>query len=645
MAPPPLQRALTCPAGPSLMVRMASTQEWFPAEFVPFERAQCEQSIPERFRAQVELRGDALAVRLSERSASYRELAGLAGRVAGAVLAASGEGHDPVVLLCGTNVSHVAAALGVLMAGRPVVTIDPAFPAARIAGILRDSGAALVLTDDENAAVARRLALPGQAVLNPESGPLPSQAAFRPSSPGDPAFILYTSGSTGEPKGAVQTHRNLLGVARAYCNELGVSPSDRLTCPTSMSYTAAIWVMLAALMNGAAFVSCRYETPRQLAAMMAREGTTFVHLIASLMRHLAFSVDGPLDLPALRLVYCGGESIYPADAERFRRVFPAQCRLVHLFASTEAGVVTNYTVRPEDAAGPPDALPCGWPVEDVEVRILGEDGREAPAGEVGEIAVRGRYVLDGYLGRPDLTAQCLTAAPDGERVFRTGDMGRLRPDGCLMHAGRLDFEVKVRGHRMNLREPEQALSGLDGVCAATVLAHADAPGDTALTAYVVLDRGASATVSDLRRRLAELVPEFMVPTRFVFLDALPVSGTGKVDRAALPAPDGARPQLDVAYEPPATPIERLLAGMWSELLHVERIGRRDSFFDLGGTSLTAARLSTRLHSSLGVEIDQHSFFDSPTVAALAGRLLAEMGARLTGEELESILRLPADQHE
>ncbi len=624
---------------------MARGQDWFPAEFIPFERDACEQSIPERFCGQVERRADALAVKIGDRAASYRELDRMAGRIASAVLAAAGEGPGPVVLLFGTSLLHVAADLGVLMAGRPVVTVDPAFPSARIAGILQDSGAPLVLTDDANAALARRLALPGQTVLDVESTPLPADTAFRPSAPGDPAFILYTAGSTGEPKGVVQSHRNLLAVARAYCNELGVCPSDRLTCPTSLSYTGSIWVMLAALMNGAAFVSCRYETPHQLAAMMAREATTVVHLIASLMRHLVFAADEPLELPALRLLYCGGEAIHPADVERFRRVFPARCRLVHLLGSTEAGVVTNYTVRPEDAARPAGPLPCGRPVDDVRVRIQDDSGRELPAGEPGEIVVRGRYVLDGYWRRPDLTAQRVTPLPGGERLFRTGDMGRLLPDGRLMHAGRRDFEVKVRGHRMNLGEPEHALLGLDGVGAAVVQARADAEGDTVLTAYVVLEPGAQATVSDLRCRLGALVPEFMVPGRFVFLDELPVSGTGKVDRSALPEPGRLRPPLDVPYVEPASPIERLLAGIWSELLQVEPVGLRDSFFDLGGTSLTAARLSARLQSALDVEFDQRSFFESPTVVGLAGMLVAELGARLTGEELDSILRTRAKLRE
>ena len=408
---------------------MAGRQDWFPADFARFEHAGCERTIPDCFREQVARRPGALAVKIGDQAATYGELDRLAGRVAGAVCARAGAGSGAVALLCGTRLSHAAAALGVLMAGRAVVPVDPSFPAARIRSVLQDSGAQLVLTDDENTTLAARLALPGQCVLNVETADLP--AASGPVraqvSPGDPAYVLYTSGSTGEPKGAVQTHRSLLHVARAYNNELGVSTSDRLTCPTSFSYTGAVWVMLAALMNGAAFVSCRYQTPRQLTAMMARDDTTVVHLIASLLRHVVFSLDERLDLPKLRMVYCGGEALYWADVARFRQVFPPQCRLVHLLGSTEAGVVCNYHVeRPE---GEGKVVPCGRPVEDTEVLLLDEGGTGVPLGQVGEIAVRSRYMLAGYWRKPELTAQCPAARP-GRRSLPASSTRATWAAGC-----------------------------------------------------------------------------------------------------------------------------------------------------------------------------------------------------------------------
>ena len=211
-----------------------------------------------------------------------------------------------------------------------------------------------------------------------------------------------------------------------------------------------------------------------------------------------------------------------------------------------------------------------------------------------------------------------------------------------MHAGRRDFEVKVRGHRMNLREAEEALRGIAGVSAAAVVPRDDGFGDTLLTAYVSFKGGRALTVSELRRRLGELVPDFMVPGAFVFMDALPVSGTGKVDRSALPAPDGLRPALDVPYMAPATPIEQLLARLWSELLRVEPVGLHDSFFDLGGTSLTAAMLAGRLHSELGIETDLRTFFEAPTVAALAEEVLSELASRLPRHELDALLAAPGE---
>ena len=615
-----------------------------PEGFVRFEREALAQSIPDRFRYWVRRDAEHPAVKVDAQAMGYGELDDLTDRIAAVVLDAAGDGPEPVVLLCTAALPHIAAQLGVLKAGKPVVPIDPTFPPARVAAVLQDSEARLILTDSANAPLAAELGGPCRAVVDLEADELPPPDSVPQVQvpPDAPAYIFYTSGSTGQPKGVVLTHRSLLHVPMVYNHELGICPTDRVACPTSLSYTGTVWALLAALMNGAAYVSCDFSTPEHLVEAMAREEVTFVQLIVPLFRHVVSSLQDGVSLQHLRLVYTGGEGMYWADVDAFRRAFPAHTRLAHIFGSTEAGIMCSFPVPWGDGVhrDPGGVVPCGLPMEDKEVLILTDDGGEVAEGDVGEIAIRSRYLLHGYWQRPERTeAAFIPQLADGAvRVFRTGDMGRRLPDGCLAHMGRKDFEVKVRGHRANIRDVESALRGIEGVSAAVAVTRKDQFGDAYLVAYLATDGGRPLGISGLRARLGELVPDFMVPSRFVFLDALPVAGTGKVDRAALPEPPHERPELDTPFEPPQTPVEVLLAGLWSELLNVSPIGIHDSFFDLGGTSLTTIRLAARVRAALGVAADVQTFFASPTVAGLAQAVVARLAGDLSPDELDSLLR-------
>jgi acyl-coenzyme A synthetase/AMP-(fatty) acid ligase len=307
-----------------------------------------------------------------------------------------------------------------------------------------------------------------------------------------------------------------------------------------------------------------------------------------------------------------------SDVELFRRICAPGSAFLNGLGLTEAGSVRHFFAdhRSEIASGP---LPVGYPVEDVEILILAEDGAVAAPGLPGEIAVRSRYLASGYRRRPELTRARFLPDPAGgaERIYLTGDVGGLDADGCLVHLGRRDFQVKIRGQRVEVEEVEGALLGLDGIRAAAVTPWDDGSGEPRLVAYLVADRGALPTVSALRRALAAALPAHMIPAAFVPLESMPRTAMGKVDRRALPSPPRARPALDAPPVEPRTPVERELAAIWAEALGLDAVGVEDHFLELGGDSLRAGRIAARAAEQLGVALTPAALFASPTVAAMA----------------------------
>ena len=308
-----------------------------------------------------------------------------------------------------------------------------------------------------------------------------------------------------------------------------------------------------------------------------------------------------------------------------------------MFSSGETGSVRQYFID-KDTEIEGSAIPAGYEIPDKELLLLDENGRPVGVNEVGEIAVRSRYVAVGYWQRPDLTEAKFSSSPEhpDERTYRTGDLGRMLPDGCLYHMGRKDFQVKARGFKVEVAEIEAALKNLDSVKDAVVLPTQDAAGDTRLVAYVV-PSGPPPTISDLRRWLAEQLPSYMVPSAFLLLDAMPLTPTGKVDRRTLPDPGNTRPALDTPFVAPRTPLESRLAQIWADVLGLAQIGVHDNFFDLGGHSLSAARVVSRVIKDYQVEVPVTSLFQAPTVADMALVILEGEATKVGQHDLERIL--------
>jgi amino acid adenylation domain-containing protein len=508
------------------------------------------------------------------------------------------------------------AVLGVLKAGGAYVPLDPAYPPERLAFMLQDCAARVLVTSGapvvDGAAQVVRL---DDATLAGEGDEAPASGAM----PGDLAYVIYTSGSTGEPKGVLVEHAQ---VARLFASTdawFGFTADDVWTLFHSYAFDFSVWEMWGALLHGGRLVVVPQEVVRDAPAfhdLLRKERVTILNQTPSAFSQLA-RVDeerAPGAL-ALRCVVFGGEALDVGSLRTWLdRHGDETPRLVNMYGITETTVHVTYRRILRADGDRPGVSPIGEPIPDLTLHVLDARGRAVPIGVPGELYVGGAGVARGYLARPALTAERFLDR-DGARLYRTGDLAKRLPDGDVAYLGRLDDQVKIRGFRIELGEVGSVLARHTAVREAAVVACEDAPGDRRLVAYVV-PRGDAPTTAELRDHLRRTLPEHMVPATFVTLDALPLTSSGKVDRKALPLPGSERPDLGVAFVAPRTPVEETLARAWREALRVERVGVHDNFFALGGDSLLSIR-ATLAAASNGVPLKPKHLFERQTIAELA----------------------------
>ncbi|HEY4023787.1 MAG TPA: amino acid adenylation domain-containing protein, partial [Pseudonocardiaceae bacterium] len=432
----------------------------------------------------------------------------------------------------------------------------------------------------------------------------------------DAVYAIYTSGSTGTPKGVVNVRAAVHNRLRWMTERFGLGPGDQVLQKSPYTFDTSVWEFFWPLMTGATLVLAQpdgHRDPRYLVETIQRERITFADFVPSMLE--AFLREpGVAECTSLRHVIAGGEALSPSLRDRFLDTLPG-ARLYNLYGPTEAAIgVTWWECHREDAG----SVPIGVPIANARVYVLGPDGALAAPGVPGELCIAGRPLARGYLNRPGLTAQRFAADPffPGERMYRTGDLGRRRADGAIEFHGRVDDQVKVRGVRIELGEVEAALRGLAGVGQAVALAHGSGL-DSRLIAYVVPD-SVELDPTALRRAMAAVVPDYLVPSVFVVIESLPVTTNGKLDRAALPDPGEVVAGRD--YDPPVGPFEEQLAQLWEEILGVSRVGRDDNFFALGGHSLLAMQLVGRVRSVFGTDLPFRTVFASMTLADLAEQI-------------------------
>ncbi|HEY8976608.1 MAG TPA: non-ribosomal peptide synthetase [Burkholderiaceae bacterium] len=544
---------------------------------------------------------------------SYRELLQRAAAVAARVREARGAGAEPVALLCPHAAPMIAALLGVLGAGKAYVPLVPDEPAARLQAIVRACGARLVLAAPEFEPLARTLGievmvLDDAAVADCPLGPRDGQSL---------SYVLHTSGTTGVPKGVLQNDRHVLHHAACYADALSLHADDRMTLLPYYAFDASVMDIFATLLTGACL--CIWDIRRDgvagLDEWLARQEVTVWHSTPSVLRtafpHFVQSL-------ALRWVVLGGEAATGHDAALARRHAGPACRLLNGLGPTECTTALQYVARPglDDAAS---RLPVGRPVPGVRVLLLDPDGRESAA--EGELVIESEHVALGYWGREDLSAERFAPAGDGSprRRYRTGDVVRWNAEGQLEHLTRVDDQVKIRGVRIELGEVQAALSTHPAIAHALVLALRDDPArEPVLVGYVVAAaRGAAPDAAALRAHLAARLPAAMVPAAFVVLDAFPLLANGKVDRRALPPPAEAEPATG---EAPQTPLQKMLAAIWREVLQREVVHLDDNFFALGGESLRAMRVVAAVRARLEAELQLADVFEHPTLRRLASRM-------------------------
>ena len=580
------------------------------------------------FEAQAQRRPEASAAELEGQELTYRELDRRANQLA-SQLRSNGAAPETLVGLClEAGLETLVGLLGILKSGAGYVPLDPGFPPDRLAFMMEDAQVPLLVTQE-----ALLIGLPGQALpvcLDADSLLLaeqPDQRVAGGAGPHNLVYVIYTSGSTGQPKGVVIRHGPLVNYVEHIAAEYGLAEGDRVLQYGSVSFDVAGEEIYPCLARGGTLV---LRSPEMLGStsrfleICRQSRLNLLNLPTAYWHQLTVDLDlEKAALPeALRMLVIGGERALPSHLELWRRQVGQHPRLVNAYGPTESTIGATLFHLPSSLPSSGREVPIGRPNRNTRVYLLDGDLQPVPIGVAAEVFIAGAGVAQGYLNRPSLTAERFIPEPfssaAGQRMYRSGDLAGWLTDGSLEFLGRTDHQVKLRGFRIEIGEIESALSRHPAVSDAAVLVREDVPGQKRLVAYLASEADPPPPTMALQIFLRQFLPEHMVPPLFVVLKELPLTPGGKVDRKALP--EEAFAEAETGFVPPSTPAEELLAGIWANLLHLEKVGSQDNFFDLGGHSLLATQMISRIRQALDVELPLWELFEARTLADLARRV-------------------------
>jgi amino acid adenylation domain-containing protein len=606
--------------------------EWNATE-AEYPRDKC---VHQLFEEQVERSPEAVALVFGEERLTYEDLNSRANQVA-RHLQGLGVGPDDLVGICmERSMDMVVGILGILKAGGAYVPLDPEYPKDRLAFMLQDAGASVLLTQRSLDAVLP--AHEAKTIRLDEDGALISECSKEnpnnPSSSKNLSHVIYTSGSTGKPKGVAIEHRSvvaLLSWAKAFFD-----PGDfaGVLASTSFCFDLSVFEMFAPLISGGKVILA--ENALELPSLRAAEEVTLINTVPSAITELVRLKGFP---SSVRTVCLAGE---PLTTDLVKAIYGCASveRVFDLYGPSEDTTYSTYALRKAD--GP---ATIGRPIANTQVYLLDANQQPVPVGVPGELHLAGAGLARGYLNRPELTAEKFVPNPfreePGARMYKTGDLARYREDGNIEFLGRLDHQVKIRGYRIELGEIESVLDSHSKIRKSVVLAREDTPGEKRLVAYLVGEGEPQPTVSELRTFLKAKLPDYMVPSAFVFLEEFPLTPNGKIDRNALPEPDTERPELEEAYVAPRTETEKTLARIWSEILGIDPIGVQDDFFEIGGHSLATLRVVSKIDDIFHTKLSRLVVFERRTIESLS-RLLEENQTRSVSREKVSTTRMDTE---
>jgi len=592
------------------------------------------------FEEQVERTPAAVAVNFKEDRLTYRELDDKANQLA-RHLKSLGVGPETIVAICmERSTEMVVGLLAILKAGGGYLPLEPGHPTERLAYMLDDAGAKVILTQDR---FASRITVASATVLPVDSmsdtlAAYDSLPPVNETLPGNVAYLIYTSGSTGRPKGVVVPHRGVVNYLSWCAGAYPLGEGNGTAVQSPIGFDLTVTSLFAPLVRGRAVTLVPEEEGIEglSAVMRERSDLSLVKITPSHLEVLSEMISADEAAGCARAFVIGGEALLSESLSYWRENSP-DTRLINEYGPTEAvvGCCVYEVKKQEILAG---SVPIGRPIANARIYLLDANLLPVPTGVPGELFIGGDCLARGYLNRADLTAERFVPDPfgaePGARIYRTGDVARHRPDGDIDYLGRSDQQVKVRGIRVELGEVEAALSQHPAIRDAIVMVREDIPGDKRLAAYYVAQEGQTPGIDDLRAFLGDMLPEYMIPASFMMMSSFPLSPNGKVNRAELPAPEGLRPRLQAAYVPPQSEAEQKISAVWEEVLRIDKVGIYDNFFDLGGHSLLVVTVNRKLRETFKKDISMVDMFRYPTINSLAKYLTEEVAEEESFQESE-----------